>query len=112
MIKEGERKQYSVGGTYANAVMLLLILCLFRPGDVNAQHACDEVKQRIFRITTTQESQVSDSLQTLLDLVAFVRDCQDGVSVELELWLLNNEVFALNELGRHEEAFAEVDRTR
>lgn len=110
MIKESERKQYSVGGTYANAVVLLLILCLFRPGIVNAQHTCDEATQRIYRITTTEERQVPDSLQTLLDLVAFVRDCQDGVSLELELWLLNNEVFALDELGRHEEASAEVDR--
>jgi len=109
MIKESERKQYSVGGTYANAVVLLLILCLFRPGNVNAQHTCDEAKQRIYRITTTEDRQVPDSLQTLLDLAAFVRDCQNGELLELELWLLNNEVFALDELGRYEEASAKVD---
>ena len=42
MTEMGECKQYSVGGTFANAVVLWLILCLFRPSNVNAQHACVE----------------------------------------------------------------------
>jgi len=110
MIKSGERKRYSVGSTFANAFMLWLILCLFRPSNVNAQHTCDEAKQRIYRITTTEERQVPDSLQTVLDLATFVRECEDEVSQELELWLLNNEVFALDKLERYGEVAGLVDR--
>ncbi len=51
-----------------------------------------------------------DSLRTLLDLAAFVRVCEDNLSLELELWLLNNEVFALDGLQKHEEAMTLVDR--
>ena len=112
MIRESERKQYSVGGTFANAVVLLLILCLFRPGNVNAQYTCDEATQRIYRITTTEERQVPDSLQTLLDLALFVRDCQNEGSLELELWLLINEVFALNEFDLLPQKLPRDDPTR
>lgn len=48
--------------------------CLFRPSNVNAQHACDEAKQRMYRIAATETRHVPDSLQTLLDLAAFVRE--------------------------------------
>ena len=54
MIKANEFKRYSVGGTFANAFVLLLILCLFRPSNVNAQHACDEAKQRTNAVFLTE----------------------------------------------------------
>ena len=51
-----------------------------------------------------------DSLQTILDLVAFVRDGEGDVALELERWLLNNEVFALEGLQQYDGAFGIVDR--
>ncbi len=50
-----------------------------------------------------------DSLQTLLDLAAFIRVCKNKVPLELELWLLNNEILALDGLERYGEASAKVD---
>ena len=79
--------------------MLGLFFC-----EVARAQDCNPAKQRIYRITETPARQVPDSLQTLLNLAIFVRDCEDAVSTELELWLLNNEVFALNGLGRYPEA--------
>ncbi len=78
------------------------------PDSAQAQRACDEAIQHIYRIAETPARQIPDSLQTLLDLAAFFQDCEDDVSMELELWLLNNEVFALDKLGRYEEALTKV----
>jgi len=63
----------------------------------------------MYRIAATETRQVPDSLQTLLDLAAFVRECEDKVLLELEFWLLIDEVFALNGLERYSEASAKVD---
>ncbi len=84
--------------------MLLLVLSAFLPGFARAQAPCEEALQRIYRITETEAQHVPDSLQTVLDLASFVRECQQERSLELELWLLNNEVFVLDGLGRYEEA--------
>ena len=97
MIDKGGLRQYSIGSTFATA---LLLLCSFMPGSAQAQRACDDAQQRIYLITETGDVHVSDSLQTLLDLAAFFRECKDEVTLELELWILNNEVFALDKLGR------------
>jgi len=105
MIEKGGLRQYSTGSTFATA---LLLLCSFMPDSAQAQRACDEAIQHIYRIAETPARQVPDSLQTLLDLAAFFRDCEDDVSMKLELWLLNNEVFALDKLGRYEEASTKV----
>ena len=88
--------------------MAMLLLCSFMPVSAQAQRACDEAIQHIYRIAETPARQIPDSLQTLLDLATFFRDCEDDVSVELDLWLLNNEVFALDKLGRYEEASTKV----
>ena len=80
------------------------------PDSAQAQRACDEAIQHIHRIAETPARQIPDSLQTLLNLSAFFRDCEDDISMELELWILNNEVFALDKLGRYEEASGKVDR--
>ncbi len=90
--------------------MLLLALGLFLAGSANAQSQCGAAKQRIYHITETEAQHVPDSLQALLDLAAFVRECEEEVSIELELWLLNNEVFALDGLQRYDEASAFVAR--
>ena len=105
MKKAGEPKQYSTGPTFAIG---LLILGLFFCDAAKAQD-CNPAKQRIYRITETEARQVSDSLQTMLNLAVFVRDCEDAVSTELELWLLNNEVFALDGLERYGKAREKVD---
>lgn len=88
---------------------MLLVLGAFLPRLVSAQ-ACDQAKQRIYRITETEVAEVADSLETVLDLIAFVRECEEGeVSLELEFRLLINEVFSLDGLERYEEATARVD---
>ena len=88
--------------------MALFLLGMFFPAVASAQ-ACSEAKQHIYRITETEARLVPDSLQALLDLAAFVRECEDEVALELELWLLNNEVFALDRLGRYKMASEKVD---
>ena len=105
MKKIGEPKQYCTGRTFAIG---LLILGLFFCEAARAQD-CNPAKQRIYRITETQARQVADSLQTLLNLAVLVRECEEDVSTELELWLLNNEVFALNSLEHYREARQKVD---
>jgi len=107
MIEKSGLRQYSIGSTFAT---VLLLLCSFMPGSAQAQRTCDEAQQRIFLITETGGAHVPDSLQTLLDLAAFFRECKDEVTLELELWILNNEVFALDKLRRYEEASGKVDR--
>ena len=89
--------------------MALFLFDLFFPAIASAQ-ACDEATRRIYHIAETQARQVVDSLQVMLDLAAFVRECEDEVSLELELWLLNNEVFALDRLGRYNVASEKVDQ--
>ncbi len=112
MIGTSELTRYGVRGTFATMVALLmaLTLSLLQVGSAYAQSNCDEAKQRIYRITDTRAQQVPDSLQTVLDLVAFVRGCEEDVSQDLETWLLMAEVFVLDKLGRLEEAMSPVDR--
>ena len=90
--------------------MLLLALGLFLASSASAQSPCNAAMQHIYRITETEAQHVSDSLQALLDLATFVRECEEEISVELELWLLNNEVFALDGLERYDEASTLVDQ--
>ena len=73
------------------------------------QPRCNQAKNRIYRILSTEAHRVPDSLQTILDLTTFVRACEDDIALELELWLLNNEVFALDGLERYAEASDLVD---
>ena len=101
MIGMGRLTRYSEVSTLS---MLLLVLSAFLPGYVVAQAPCEEALQRIYRITETEAQHVPDSLQTVLDLASLVRECQEDRSLELELWLLNNEVFVLDGLGRYEVA--------
>ncbi len=89
--------------------MLLLVVCAFLPATASAQD-CDQTVIRIYQLASTEARQVSDSLQTILDLVAFVRDCKEKPSRQLEIWLLHNEVLALEALGRNAEAIAKVNR--
>ncbi len=107
MIVTGGLTQYHSGRTLS--IVLLVLYAIF-PGRAGAQAHCDQAKQRIYRISETTARHVPDSLQTVLDLARFVRECEDEVSSQLELWLLNNEVFALDMLGRSAEASAKVDR--
>lgn len=106
MIETGGLTQYSLGCTLS---MVLLTLGLFLPSSVRAQD-CGPAKQRIYQITETDAQHNPDSLQTLLNLAVFVRDCEVDVSQELELWLLTNETFALVGLERYEDASELVDR--
>ena len=53
---------------------------------------------------------VQDSLQTIIDLVAFLRDCKETPSRVFEIWLLHNEVLALTGLEQYEEASALVSQ--
>ena len=107
MIRTGISTRYNVGRTLST---ILLILCWLPVGNAYAQPYCEQAKERIYRITETQAQQVPDSLQTVLDLIVFIRDCERDMSRALELWLLNNEVFTLDKLERYEEAMASVDR--
>ncbi len=106
MIGIGLFKRYRVGSSLST---ILLILSSLHVGSAYAQPRCEQAKERIYRITETQAQQVPDSLQTVLDLLAFVRGCEDEMPRVLELWLLNNEVFTLDKLERHDEAMASVD---
>ena len=121
MIKEDERKQYRVACTFATpaqrsgamlsravAFMVLLIFCPVLASPASAQE-CEGAKQRIYQITESEAQQDPDSLQTVLALTAFVRDCEDQISLELERWLLINEVLALDGLERYGESSAKVD---
>ena len=107
MIRKGEQTQYRAGSTLS---IVLLVLSALYAGSVHAQPKCDQAKQRIYHITDTKARQVPDSLQAVLDLVTFVRSCEDKVSLELELWLLTAKVFVLDKLERYEEAMVPVDR--
>ena len=112
MKETGELKQYGAGSTLSMAAILsalLLILSSHYPGKAYSQPPCEQAKQRIYLITDTKAQQMVDSLRTLLDLAVFVRDCKSDISLDLELWLLNNEVFALDGLERYEEAMVRVD---
>jgi len=93
----------------AVALMVLLILCPVLASRAGTQQ-CEGAKQRIYQITESEALQDPDSLQTVLALTAFVRDCEDEVSLDLERWLLINEVFSLDGLERYEEASDLVDR--
>ena len=106
MIDRSELPQYSTSHV---KLAVLLILSAFFTSFARAQ-SCDEANNRIYQITESEAQQTPDSLRTLLDLAIFVRGCEGNVSLELELWLLNNEVFALDKLERHEEASARVGR--
>lgn len=100
MSESGSCTRYSMGRTFA--IVLLILGASF--SDPAIAQDCHPAKQRIYRITETEARQVPDSLQTLLDLVAFVRDCENEISLDLELWLLINEVLAFDGLERYEEA--------
>ena len=97
-------------------VLALLVFGVVGTGAAHAQTPCDPAKDRIYSITETQAQQVPDSLRVLLDLAAFVRTCErdrapDGsLSLELDLWLRNNEVLALVGLDSLDQASAHVDR--
>ena len=92
--------------------MGLLALCVFFPTYTSAQSQslCHPMRQRMYRITTTEDVQVADSLQMVLDLATAFRNCEQEVPVDIEVWLLNNEVFALDGLERFEEADSLVSR--
>ena len=107
MIEIGVSLRYRLGSILSTA---LLILSWFYAGSAYAQPRCEQAKERIYRIIETQARQVPDSLQTALNLIAFVRDCESDMSSELDFWLLNNEVFTLDKLERYEEAKASVGR--
>ncbi len=96
----------SPGPTLFVGLLALAVLC---PALASAQDRCDPAQDRIYRSTASDSQHVPDSLRALLDLAAFVRDCQGDRSQELDLWLLNNEVFALDGLGRLDDARARVD---
>lgn len=89
--------------------MLLGVLSSFLPGFARAQAPCEEAKQRIYRITETEAQHMPDSLQTVLDLASFIRECEEERSLELEQWLLINETFAFDGLGHYEEAAGIVE---
>ena len=105
MNESGGSTRYSTARTFA---IVLLVLSGLPPDHASAQD-CDLAKERIYRITETEAQHIPDSLQTLLDLATFVRTCEGEVSLELELWLLNNEAFALEGLQRYEEVTALVN---
>lgn len=107
MNEMSELRLYRIGRTLA---MGLMALGAFFPANAGAQTPCEEAKQRIYSITEMEAQHVPDSLQTVLDLAAFVRECQQERSLELELWLLINETFALDGLQRYDEASAFVAR--
>ena len=88
----------------------LLVLAALCPVSASAQTPCDPAKDRIYRLTVSEARHIPDSLRTLLDLTAFVRDCEPEVSPELDLWLLNNEVLAFDGLARYDDARARVNR--
>jgi len=106
MIDRSEPPQYSTG--HVKLAVLLVLSALF-PSIASSQ-SCGEAKNRIYQITESKAQQTHDSLRTLLDMAIFVRGCEGDISLELELWLLNNEVFALDKLAQHDEARARVDR--
>ena len=101
MNKSDGATRYGTARTFAIVLLLALGVSLTRPA--KAQD-CNPAKQRIHRISQTEARHRPDSLQTILDLASLVRDCEGEPPVELELWLLNNEVFALDRLERYEEA--------
>ncbi len=107
MIGSGERVRYRVGGILST---LLLILSLFLLCNAYAQTRCDQIRQRIYQITSTEAARIPDSLQTVLDLAVVARDCEQEMPVEREVWLLTAETFALDELRRYEEASNLVNR--
>ena len=102
-----QRLALSLAHPFLLGVLALVLLC---PPVASAQTRCDPAKDRIYRITESEAQHVPDSLRTLLDLAAFVRDCEVDRSQDLDLWLLNNEVFALDGLSRYGDARARVDR--
>ena len=64
----------------------------------------------MYGITSTQAAQVSDSLRVVLDLAASFRDCEQKIPVDIELWLLNDEVLAHDGLQQYDEADSLVTR--
>ena len=90
--------------------MPLLVLGAFFPVYADAQSSCHPIRQRMYQITSTQAAQVPDSLHMVLNLAVLFRECEPEVPVDIEVWLLNNEVFALEGLERYEEAQGLIDR--
>ena len=64
----------------------------------------------MYQVTSTQAAQVSDSLHVVLDLATLFRHCELEIPVDIELWLLNNEVFAYEGLQQYDEADSLVTR--
>ena len=87
--------------------MAMLVWGVFFPVSSHSQD-CGPAKQRIYRMSEAQR--VPDSLRTMLDLIAFVRACETQPSIELQNWLLNNEVFVLDRLEQYERADTLVTR--
>ena len=92
--------------------MGLLAFGAFFPvyASAQAQSPCHPLRQRMYRITTTESVQMADSLQMVLDLATLFRDCEEEVPVDVEVWLLNNEVFVLDKLEQYEKADTLVTR--
>lgn len=109
MVRSGEPTRRDAKSTLLTTLPTLLILCALLAPVASAQ-TCADAKQRMRLITATDAQPVADSLRTVLKLASFVRDCEDQVLPELEHRLLNDEVFALNALDRHEEASTLVAR--
>ena len=107
MIGTGERTRYRVGTTLS---MVLLVLSSLLLSTAYAQTPCDQIRQRIYQITSTEAARIPDSLRTVLDLASLARDCEGQMPVAREVWLLTAETFALDELGQYEEATNLVNR--
>ena len=74
---KGGLTRYKVGSTLS--IVLLTLFCL-KPGSTYAQqNRCDQTRQRIYQITSTEAAQLPDSLRTVLDLTAFVRECEGEI---------------------------------
>ena len=106
VIEMSELLRYKSGCTLA---MSLLVLSTLFPSPSYGQD-CKPAKERIFRIVATEAQHVPDSLQVALDLVTFVREECEDEGLELELWLLINEVFVLDKLERYDKADSLVSR--
>ncbi len=108
MIGIGVFTKYRVGSSLS---IVLVIFGLVLPVAASAQLRCDQLRQRIYQITSTEAAQAPDSLHTVLALTDRVRECKAEMPPEWEAWLLNNEVFALDRLQQYDRVFEEVSRT-
>ena len=105
MIEIGVSTRYRVSGTLSIA---LLFISSFLPVVASAQPLCNQIRQRIYQITSTEVAQVPDSLRVVLALTDSVRVCEGEVTAEREAWLMTAEVYAHDKLSQYAEAFTVV----